>query len=207
MPSPSPEFSSTFGWISVAVHHEGLVIACEVFLIGKDFGSIKAYLVAVVHPERVSGLVSLGIPFLLPGPNCIRNDLMPSARDDQEIMDLVDPSTPLPPWFSEEDLAAYASLYEKSGFRFALQVPYRSLGIDCGITNPKVTAPTLLINGQKDYLLKFAGMEDYTKSEQLKHFVPDLDNVFLDEGNHFVHENLPKQVNELIITFLTKHCN
>lgn len=49
----------------------------------------------------------------------------PTARDDQEIMDLVDPSTPLPPWFSEEDLAAYASLYEKSGFRFALQVPYR----------------------------------------------------------------------------------
>ena len=49
----------------------------------------------------------------------------PTARDDQEIMDLVDPSTPLPPWFSEEDLVAYASLYEKSGFRFALQVPYR----------------------------------------------------------------------------------
>jgi pimeloyl-ACP methyl ester carboxylesterase len=83
----------------------------------------------------------------------------------------------------------------------------RSLGIDCGITDPKVTAPTLLINGQKDYLLKFAGMEDYTKSEQLKHFVPDLDNVFLDEGNHFVQENLPKQVNELIINFLSKHCD
>lgn len=30
MPSPSPEFASTFGWISVAVHHQGLVIACEV---------------------------------------------------------------------------------------------------------------------------------------------------------------------------------
>ncbi|XP_073260227.1 epoxide hydrolase 2 isoform X3 [Populus alba] len=195
----------------------------KVFLIGKDFGSITAYLVAVVHPERVSGIVSLGIPFLLPGPNCIRNDLMPSgfyitrwqepgrAEADFGRLDvktvLTSTSTPLPPWFSEEDLAAYASLYEKSGFRFALQVPYRSLGIDCGITNPKVTAPTLLINGQKDYLLKFAGMEDYTKSEQLKHFVPDLDTVFLDEGNHFVHENLPKQMNELIITFLTKHCN
>lgn len=50
----------------------------------------------------------------------------PTAKDDtQEIMDLVDASTPLPPWFSEEDLAVYASLYETSGFRFALQVPYR----------------------------------------------------------------------------------
>lgn len=47
------------------------------------------------------------------------------ADDDQEIMDLVDPNTPLPPYFSEEDLSIYASLYEKSGFRTALQVPYR----------------------------------------------------------------------------------
>jgi hypothetical protein len=49
----------------------------------------------------------------------------PTAKENQEIMDLVDPSTPLPPWFSEEDLAVYASLYEKSGFRYPLQVPYR----------------------------------------------------------------------------------
>uniref|UniRef100_A0A0R0GWA2 AB hydrolase-1 domain-containing protein n=1 Tax=Glycine max TaxID=3847 RepID=A0A0R0GWA2_SOYBN len=49
---------------------------------------------------------------------------IPIAGDNQEIMDLYDPTTPLPPWFSEEDLATYASLYEKSGFRFALQVPY-----------------------------------------------------------------------------------
>jgi len=50
---------------------------------------------------------------------------IPIAADDQEIMDLFDPSTALPPWFSEEDLATYAFLYEKSGFRYALQVPYR----------------------------------------------------------------------------------
>ena len=50
---------------------------------------------------------------------------LPVAKEDQEIMDLVDPSTPLPPWFSEEDLTQYATLYEKSGFRTALQVPYR----------------------------------------------------------------------------------
>lgn len=40
-------------------------------------------------------------------------------------MDLVDSSTPLPPWFTEEDLAAYGELYEKSGFQTALKVPYR----------------------------------------------------------------------------------
>ena len=40
-------------------------------------------------------------------------------------MDLADASTPLPPWFTEEDLATYGALYEKSGFKTALQVPYR----------------------------------------------------------------------------------
>ena len=30
-------------------------------------------------------------------------------------------------------------------------------------------------------------------------FVPDLDMVFLEEGNHFVREKHPKQVNELIL--------
>lgn len=47
------------------------------------------------------------------------------ARQDQEILDLVDASAPLPSWFSEEDLTNYATLYEKSGFQTPLQVPYR----------------------------------------------------------------------------------
>lgn len=47
------------------------------------------------------------------------------ARHDQEILDLVDPSAPLPSWFSEEDLTNYAALYENSGFQTPLQVPYR----------------------------------------------------------------------------------
>ncbi|KAG6661460.1 bifunctional epoxide hydrolase 2-like [Carya illinoinensis] len=217
----------------------------KAFIVGKDFGSMPSYLVAAVHPERVIGVITLGVPFLIPGPSAIQNHLLPEgfyvtrwqdpgraeadfgrfdvktvirniyllfsgsevpiAAEGQEIMDLYDPSTPLPPWFSEEDLSVYASLYEKSGFRFALRVPYRSLTVDCGITDPKVKAPSLLIMGEKDYVLKFPGMEDYIRSGTVKQFVPDLEIKFMPEGNHFVHEQLPKQVNELIITFLNKH--
>lgn len=50
---------------------------------------------------------------------------VPLAQENQEVMDLVDPSTPLPPWFTEEDLATYGALYEKSGFDTAMKVPYR----------------------------------------------------------------------------------
>lgn len=38
---------------------------------------------------------------------------------------MVDPSTPIPPWFTEEDLNYYGALYEKSGFQTTLQCPYR----------------------------------------------------------------------------------
>ncbi|KAF5481254.1 hypothetical protein F2P56_001922 [Juglans regia] len=215
------------------------------FIVGKDFGAMPAYLVAAVHPERVTGVITLGVPFILPGTSAVQNHLLPEgfyitrwqepgraeadfgrfdvktvirniyllfsgsevpvAAEGQEIMDLYDPSTPLPPWFSEEDLSVYASLYEKSGFRFALRVPYRSLTVDCGITDPKVKAPSLLIMGEKDYVLKFPGMEDYIRSGAVKQIVPDLEIKFMPEGSHFVHEQLPKQVNELIITFLDKH--
>lgn len=50
---------------------------------------------------------------------------IPIAEKDQEIMDMVDESTPRPPWLTDEDLAAYTTLYEHSGFESALQVPYR----------------------------------------------------------------------------------
>lgn len=54
-----------------------------------------------------------------------RSEIPIATTEDEEIMDLVDDSTPLPPWLTEADLSEYGSLYEKSGFRTALQIPYR----------------------------------------------------------------------------------
>ncbi|KHG05652.1 Epoxide hydrolase 2 [Gossypium arboreum] len=217
----------------------------KAFLVGKDFGAFPAFSVAVTHPERVLGVITLGVPFLIPGPLGVQFDLLPKgyyvirwaepgraeadfgrfdvktvvrniyilfcrselqvAGDNEEIMDLVDPSTPLPPWFTEEDLDVYATLYQNSGFRTALQVPYRCMQLDCGITNPKVIAPSLLIMGEKDYVMKSPGMEDYIRKGIVKQFMPNLDIIFMSEGNHFVQEQLPEQVNELILSFLTKN--
>jgi len=130
---------------------------------------------------------------------------IPIAGENQEIMDLVEPSTPLPPWCTEEDLAVYGALYEKSGFRTALQVPYRSLNKAFEVADPTVKAPALLIMGEKDYVFKFPGMEEYIRSGQVKLFVPNLEIIYLPEGSHFVQEQLPDQVNQLILTFLDRH--
>uniref|UniRef100_A0A5B6Z1G4 Putative bifunctional epoxide hydrolase 2-like n=1 Tax=Davidia involucrata TaxID=16924 RepID=A0A5B6Z1G4_DAVIN len=217
----------------------------KVFLVGKDFGASPAYHFALFHPERVSGVVTLGVPFMPPGPppyqkllpegfyisrwqepgraeadfgrldakTVVRNvyilfskSEIPIAGENQEIMDLVEPSTPLPPWFTEEDLAAYGALYDKSGFRTALQVPYRSMHeMSSPIQDPKVEAPALLIMGEKDYVFKFPGMEEYIRCGEVKVFVPNLEITYLPEGSHFVHEQFPDQVNQLILTFLGNH--
>ncbi|KAL8467958.1 hypothetical protein ACS0TY_031271 [Phlomoides rotata] len=130
---------------------------------------------------------------------------IPVAHENQEIMDIVEPSTPLPHWFTDEDLATYGALYEKSGFKTALQIPYRSMGTDLGISDPKVDVPALLIIGEKDYVLKFPGMEEYIRNGTAKSFVPNLEIIFMPEGSHFVQEQLPDEVNKLILNFLKSH--
>ncbi|OVA00552.1 Alpha/beta hydrolase fold-1 [Macleaya cordata] len=217
----------------------------KVFLVGKDFGARPAYHFTLLHPERVLGVVTLGVPFMLTGPQVFPKHLLPDgfymlrwqepgraeadfgrfdvktvvrniyilfsgselpvAKEDQEIMDLVNPSTPLPHWITEEDLANYATLYEKSGFCTPLQGPYRAWMEDMGITDPKVSVPAMLIMGEEDYVLKFPGMADYISSGTVKYFVPDLETMFIPRGTHFVQEQFPDQVNQLIISFLNKH--
>ncbi|KAK3039572.1 hypothetical protein RJ639_027716 [Escallonia herrerae] len=236
----------------------------KVFLVGKDLGARPVYHFALLHPDRVSGVITLGVPFLLTGPEAFPSDQLPkgfymqilvlasfeqsdspdgypdfhepgraekdfgrfdiktvvkniyilfsgsdlpAAREDQEIMDLVDPSTPLPPWFTEEDLDIYASLYEKSGFRTPLQVPYRAYDWlikyvdlsrawleDYGVTELKVAAPALLIMGEKDYALKFGNLAEYISGGVVKQYVPNLEVTYLPEGSHFVQEQFPDQV-------------
>ena len=51
----------------------------QAFLVGKDSGAFPAFQVAVVHPERVSGVVTLGIPFMLPGVSVIPMHLLPKG--------------------------------------------------------------------------------------------------------------------------------
>ncbi|KAE9613526.1 hypothetical protein Lal_00016067 [Lupinus albus] len=216
----------------------------KVFLVGKDFGARVAHLFSIMHPERVLGVVTLGVPYVPPGPSkydkyfpegfymlrwrrperaeadfgrfdmktVVKNiyilfsgSELAIANENQEIMDLVEPTTPLPPWLTEEDLAEYGALYEKSGFQTALQIPYRSFDEKFELPDPVLKVPSLLIMGGKDYILKFPGFEDLTKGEKAKQFATNLEITYIPEGTHFVQEQYPAQVNHLILAFLAKH--
>jgi len=76
--------------------------------------------------------------------------------------------------------------------------------VETGLSDVKVTIPALLIMGEKDYVFKFPGMEDYIRSGAVKNYVPDLEITYIREGSHFVHEQIPDKVNQLIIEFIDK---
>ncbi|KAL8214682.1 hypothetical protein R6Q57_004131 [Mikania cordata] len=239
---PEPEKASFADFINDTVAILDFLAISKVFVIGKDFGASVAYPVALLHPERVAGIITLGFPFAPPGAfknqfglpkgfypqrwqepgraeadfgrfdikTVVRNiyilfsqSELQIAKENEEIMDLVKPGTPLPSWFTEEDLATYASLYEKSGFRTPLQVPYRCLHmVGSEVENPKIEAPTMLIMGEEDYVLKVPGMSEYIRSGEMKKYIPNIETVFVPHGTHFVPEQFPDKVNKLILDFL-----
>ncbi|TKY59299.1 Bifunctional epoxide hydrolase 2 [Spatholobus suberectus] len=231
-PPPEPDKTTLSDLLNDLLAVLDALALSKVFLVGKDFGARPAYLFSILNPERVLGVVTLGVPYAPPGPfvyhkylpegfyilrwrepgraeadfgrfdakTVVRNvyilfsrSEIPIANENQEIMDLVEPDTPLPAWFTEEDLATYGALYEKSGFQTALQFPYRSFGEAFNLPDPVVRVPALLIMGGKDYVLKFPGIEDLTKGEKAKDLVPNLEVTFTPEGTHFVQEQFPEQ--------------
>ncbi|KAH7858320.1 hypothetical protein Vadar_022399 [Vaccinium darrowii] len=243
-PPPEPEKTEFVDFVHDMVAILDALDIPKVFLVGKDFGSPVAYLVALMYPKKVSGVATLGVPFMPPRPptyhkglpegfyisrwkepgraeadfarfdakTVVRNIYIlfsksetPIAGENMEVMDMVEPSTPLPPWFTDEDMEIYGSLYEKSGFQTALQVPYRSMHGQIDIPDPKVKVPAMLIMGEDDYVLKFPGMEDYIRSGEVKTYVPNLETIYVPEGTHFVQEQFPDQVNQLLLTFLGSH--
>ncbi|CAI9753069.1 unnamed protein product [Fraxinus pennsylvanica] len=241
-PPPEPEKTTFLDLVGDVLALFDALSISKACLIAKDFGAMVASMFVVLHQDRVSGFVTLGVPFYLPHfltshlpegfyvprwkePGRAESDFgrfdaktvvrkvyilfsgseIPIACEDQEIMDLVDSSTPLPSWFTEEDLATYGMLYEKSGFQTALQVPYRSFHEDINKPDPKVEVPALLIMGEKDYFMSSNENADYITSGKVKTFVPNLEINFIPEGCHFVQEQFPAQVNDLILNFLRIH--
>ncbi|XP_060194383.1 uncharacterized protein LOC132623621 isoform X1 [Lycium barbarum] len=243
---PQPKKTTFLDLISDLLALLDVLSISKAFLVAKDFGIFVLSRFVVFHGERVSGFITMGVPFYSPltlnlqglpegshlarwrepgraeadfgrfdAKTVVKNvyilfsgtELVPIASENQEIMDLVQPSTPLPPWFSEEDLAIYGALYENSGFQTALQVPYRALHEEVNITDPRVNVPALFIVGEDECFLKFPGMEEYTSGGILKSLVPNSQMVFLPEGTHFVQEQLPEEVNQLVLGFLAKYSN
>lgn len=69
-------------------------------------------------------------------------------------------------------------------------------------TNVLVHTPTLFIAGTRDLVMKFPEMEQHIKSGKMKHVLPNLHDVVILDGAHFIHEENPEEFNAAVIKFL-----
>lgn len=126
-----------------------------------------------------------------------------TAPKDKELMDSIPMPKKLPPWFTDTDLRFYAEVYEKSGFTGSLNL-YRAMDrsweLKAPWTNVGVQTPALFVAGDKDLVMGFPGVKAHV-SKKMKSVVPNLKDVVFLKGGHFIHQEQPARINELITAY------
>ena len=120
----------------------------------------------------------------------------------EKLLDTVSLPDKLPDWLSDEDIDIFASEFERTGFRGALNW-YRNMDRTWELTpfliGAKLRQPALFIAGENDaviamYRAAFDSMENN---------VPNLrKKVLLSGAGHWIQQERPTEVNELLISFL-----
>jgi pimeloyl-ACP methyl ester carboxylesterase len=66
----------------------------------------------------------------------------------------------------------------------------------------KFEVPVLMVMGENDYAFKLPGFEAAVRGGMMNTFAPDLKVAFVPDGSHFVQEQFPEQVNDLLLGFI-----
>ncbi|WP_440006142.1 alpha/beta fold hydrolase [Halomicrococcus sp. SG-WS-1] len=195
-------------------------------VVGHDWGGVVAWEVAIRYPERVDRLGALNAPH--PGrfrevvrtPEQLRRswymfafqvpwlpEALLGSRDCAAVPEMLRGSAANPDAFDERDLRRYREAacrpgalgatinYYRAAFRDEVR---REVGALLGgrRESPTVAVPTLLVWGERDPAL---GTE---LTEGLDRWVPDLRVERLPDASHWVQNDRPERVNELLTGFL-----
>jgi pimeloyl-ACP methyl ester carboxylesterase len=113
----------------------------------------------------------------------------------------------LPAWLTEADLDAFASEYQRTGFRGGLNW-YRNIDRNWELTAPwagaAITQPALFIAGTHDAVI--TGSLGQRALDELISVVPNLTEKILIEGaGHWIQQERPNEVNAALIAFARAH--
>ena len=115
-----------------------------------------------------------------------------------------DPSRLLPNWLTEADLATFAEIYRKSGFRGGLNW-YRNIDRNWELTAPwqgaQIRQPSLFIAGSKDGVI--TGLIGAKQVKEMERVLPNLKQKLILEGaGHWIQQERPDEVNATLVAFL-----
>ena len=144
--------------------------------------------------DRLSGSSELGAPPSLIVPEGMR------------FSDLFTPPNAAPEWLGEDELATYVSTFERTGFRGPLNW-YRNIDANWQTFAPwatqQVRAPAAFIIGTADVawsLFKDNGVID-SQTDRVPHL---LDLRVLEGVGHWIAQERPEEVNDLLLNLLAK---
>jgi pimeloyl-ACP methyl ester carboxylesterase len=218
--SDKPHGVAAYGITEVAKDVLGLMDAAgreKVYLVGHDWGAVIAWCIAMTYPERLHKLAVLNVPHPIVMERTMRTSLR-QLRKSWYILFFQLPFVPEIAFkrgggremaesmrrtarrgaFSDEDLQKYREAWAKPGAVTGMLNWYRGMMRARPETpeNIRIKVPTLLIWGARDVAL---GREMAQPSIDL---CDDGRLVFLEEATHWVQNDEPARVNQLLGDFL-----
>jgi pimeloyl-ACP methyl ester carboxylesterase len=193
-----------------------------VALIGHDWGSIITYATALSHPDRVSHVVSLNVPYLGLVAGFPPTDVIAAKFRDRlgYVLRFIDPEASEAsfgrdpqrwlhrvyarvaadgPFMTEDEESMYVDIHSAAGLTGQFNL-YRN--IDRNLVDFKhldrttLTQPTLMVTVDHDPVLPKA------MAAPMVDFVPDLTFAHVDDSGHWTQQEQPDAVNEILIAWL-----
>ena len=128
--------------------------------------------------------------------------LIPTKKKGEKFLDGMEDPAELPAWLTSEDLDFYASEFERTGFRGALN-RYRNMDRDWEelpeLSDVTIQQPALFLAGKQDGVIKM------TNPEGMKALIPNLTMpAFIPNCGHWTQQEKPAEVNAALIKFLNE---
>jgi pimeloyl-ACP methyl ester carboxylesterase len=227
------------------VHLSGDLIALldhygyeDATFVGHDWGAMVVWGLTLLHPNRVSKVVNLSVPYFERGQqpwvefmeetlgsdfyfvhfnrqpgvadavldentfqflrNMFRmNEPTSEPQPGMALINLARAETPLgEPLMSDSELAVFVAAFESTGFTGSINW-YRNVDRNWHLladVDPIIQQPTLMIYGDRDGV---------SRSENLTHFVPNVEVVSLDCG-HWIQQERPEETTQTILSWLER---
>jgi pimeloyl-ACP methyl ester carboxylesterase len=187
-------------------------------IVGHDWGGAIAWLLGAFHPDLVERLIVCNCPHPVTLIRAVRGLYLPQiarswyiglfqvpilpelilgARNYEPLAALL--RAALPGGISEEEIGYYREAWARPGALSAAINWYRELTRSIGplaIRDTTVRLPVRLIWGEPDVAL------DTRVAKWSRELCPGLDLRFIQNAGHFVQQDVPAEVNELILDFL-----
>ena len=132
-------------------------------------------------------------------------DIWQHPADGNGYLDVLPDAPPLPwRWLSQAEFDVYVEAFARTGFTGGLNW-YRALDLnwerDAPYAGLPLAVPTLFVAGAREPVLDVLG---HRVIERMQDAVPDLRGVhLLDGAGHWVQQEQPHAVNQLLVEFLT----